>query len=526
MPATIPQAVKDAVFQIWQSGLFRKAIAAKHHVSEGTVSNIIAEKKKKLQYGSDQLESLRDLSVAMNISGLSTQECVDGHRVAMLMRKMGVDEENFEDFISKLNHIYIKTGLSPALLKEQADELYYFHSQNNTLGTGVSIFQVCNNISNLKSVEASLNHEVTGLMSKKTELDKTNLELQAKNSAERAELGANMEFKDKLKANGFQNEEILESVDLALLVKRSGYTIAKAMEKFSDFSRFDTDIATMQQIILRDEVTHNSMLKDNAFLDELLEKNSQTLRELEYVKEMGFGLQELKKLRHKLEEVDEQAGKSAGSKASVEKFFKFFDEYYCDFYNLYDKVKEFKTKITESSEKLEHLSGAFGLTPDIAVMTYSLAQKGIHKYDLPDLARKIEEKHRSSNAILFNVDTTSNLDPANSKKPSLVSEESNPSANNDKRSDLGDIPVKTDLLSSDCCPKQKRIEDVVRGGKTSPESHKQTMHQDVEKGGRAQQEVIRKGYYTTVFYKNYNECRAANPSGIDPVNQQIEETCR
>jgi len=186
-----------------------------------------------------------------------------------------------------------------------------------------------------------------------------------------------------------------------------------------------------------------------------------------------------------------------------------------------------QSNITESSEKLEYLSGAFGLTPDIAVMTYSLAQKGINKYDLLELARKIEEQHRSSNSILFKLDTTSNRDSANSKKPPSVSEGSNPSSNNDKRSDLSDTQVKTDLLSSsDCCPKQKRIEDVVRGGKSLPESHKQTMHQDVEKGGRAQQEVIRKGYYTTVFYRNYDECRAANPSGIDPVNQQIEETCR
>lgn len=118
MPATIPEIVNDEVFQSWLSGLFRKAIATKHHESEGTVSNIIAEKKMKYQYGSEQLESLRDLSVAMNMSGISIQECADGHRVAMLMRKMGADEERFEDFISELWHLYVKTGLSPTLLKK------------------------------------------------------------------------------------------------------------------------------------------------------------------------------------------------------------------------------------------------------------------------------------------------------------------------------------------------------------------------------------------------------------------------
>jgi hypothetical protein len=34
-------------------------------------------------------------------------------RVAMIMRKRGVDDERFEDFISELWHLYIKTGLNP-----------------------------------------------------------------------------------------------------------------------------------------------------------------------------------------------------------------------------------------------------------------------------------------------------------------------------------------------------------------------------------------------------------------------------
>ena len=85
----------------------------------------------------------------------------------------------------------------------------------------------------------------------------------------------------------------------------------------------------------------------------------------------------LKQLRRKLDEVDEQAGEPAGAKASVERFFRFFDDYYFDYYKLDDKVKELESTITESTEKLDYVSMALGLTPDIAVMTYSLAQKGI-----------------------------------------------------------------------------------------------------------------------------------------------------
>jgi hypothetical protein len=183
---------------------------------------------------------------------------------------------------------------------------------------------------------------------------------------------------------------------------------------------------------------------------------------------------------------------------------------------------ELESNITESTEKLDYVSMALGLTPDIAVMTYSLAQKGINKYDLPELARKIEEKHRSSNSILLKIDTTSNRDSANSKKPPLVSEESNASSNNDKRSDLGDTQVKTHLLSSsDCCPKQKRIENVVRGGKTSPESHQLVSNQGAQNCGRSQQETIKKGDLTKVVSTKFEDCKAANPAAIDPANMHL-----
>jgi len=95
-------------------------------------------------------------------------------RVAMIMRKIGVDDERFEDFIYpyELWHPYIKTGLNPELLKKQVDELYYFQSQNNGLGTAVSIVHICDNINNLKSEEATLNNGVAGLKSRKERVRK------------------------------------------------------------------------------------------------------------------------------------------------------------------------------------------------------------------------------------------------------------------------------------------------------------------------------------------------------------------
>lgn len=414
MPLKIPEVVKNEIILSLFSGSFRKEIATKHHVSEGLVSNIMAEWKSK--YGSEQLDTLRTLSIAMRRSGLSVQQCADGHRVAMLMRRLGVDEERFEDFVLKTWKLYVRTGLNPETLEKQVNELYYFLSQNNGLGAGVSIFRIGENINTLRSEEAALNNKVASLKSKNNELENGNSELQSIYESVNVELGANVEFRNRLKANGFQNAEILDSLDLLLLVKKSGYTIGDAIKRFSNFCRLDKENATLHQNILHQESRQNLLVKQNYDLEELCSKNSQTIRELEYVKGLGFGLSELKKLRHKLDEVDEQAGKPSGSRASIEKFFEIFDDHYFDSYNLTNKLKELRSEMVELHKNRDRLLSAIGLTPDLVIMIHSLVSKGISREDIPDLVNKIVEKYQTTHSISWKIETNSHIDSHNPKQ--------------------------------------------------------------------------------------------------------------
>jgi len=91
------------------------------------------------------------------------QHCADG-------QSCNDNEEDWSPY--ELWHPYIKRGLNPELLKKQVDELYYFQSQNNGLGTAVSIVHICDNINNLKSEEATLNNGVAGLKSRKERVRK------------------------------------------------------------------------------------------------------------------------------------------------------------------------------------------------------------------------------------------------------------------------------------------------------------------------------------------------------------------
>ena len=61
-----------------------------------------------LQRGADgEYERVRALGVAISKSGISIQECAQGHRVAMIMKNLGIAEDDYEDFISKLWRWYV-----------------------------------------------------------------------------------------------------------------------------------------------------------------------------------------------------------------------------------------------------------------------------------------------------------------------------------------------------------------------------------------------------------------------------------
>src|SRR5918994_1070407 len=108
MPARIPTEIKDSVVQSWLCGLTRRPNAKKHGVSEGSVDNCVNGWT--VQHGPDgEYDRVRALAVAISKTGLSIQECAEGHRVAMIMKNMGVEAELQWD--SQLKEKLDKNGL-------------------------------------------------------------------------------------------------------------------------------------------------------------------------------------------------------------------------------------------------------------------------------------------------------------------------------------------------------------------------------------------------------------------------------
>jgi len=75
MTSNISETARQNVIRLWVEGNSRKDIALISGVSEGTVSNIIAEWRQKL--GNADADAIRELGINMKRLGIDAAQCAE-----------------------------------------------------------------------------------------------------------------------------------------------------------------------------------------------------------------------------------------------------------------------------------------------------------------------------------------------------------------------------------------------------------------------------------------------------------------
>src|SRR5919106_4578880 len=301
MPARIPTEIKDSVVQSWLCGLTRRPNASKHGVSEGSLDNCVNGWM--LQRGPDgEYDRVRALAVAISKTGLSIQECAEGHRVAMIMKNMGVAADDYESFISKLWKRHIASGSSPDILIEQINQLYFF-LENNQDHLGITT-----SLSELLEIIKSKHNTIKDLESKKQNLEETNQKLFIQKEEVEAELKWDSQLNDKLNRNGFKKEDVSRFVDATLLMKERGYNIFEIIEMFSKFDKIEEACISVQRKEVEAGIRHDQLLMENQALEDRKSHNSLKLLELDSLRALGFGHDEFRLLHAIITKAAETTG--------------------------------------------------------------------------------------------------------------------------------------------------------------------------------------------------------------------------
>ena len=102
IPARLPDNIRSNVIQQWLAGYQRDRIAFDCGISAGAVSSITSDWK--MAVDSYDPDASRDLGVALNKIGISHVQCAIGLRVATMLRRFGVKENQFESFLSDIHN--------------------------------------------------------------------------------------------------------------------------------------------------------------------------------------------------------------------------------------------------------------------------------------------------------------------------------------------------------------------------------------------------------------------------------------
>jgi hypothetical protein len=111
MTFNISENTRQTVIRLWVEGNSIKDIALISRVSEGTVSNIIAEWRQKLRDG--DADAIRELGINMKRIGIDAAQCAEGLRVSSTMKKLGVNANQFKSFINEVYEYWQRFGLTP-----------------------------------------------------------------------------------------------------------------------------------------------------------------------------------------------------------------------------------------------------------------------------------------------------------------------------------------------------------------------------------------------------------------------------
>ena len=111
MPVYIPSDIRLGVIYEWLRGNSRDKIATKYLVSTGAVTNIINEWRNNI--GAYIAEDLRELSLSLKKANITPVQCSTGFRVAKIMERLGITEDQFEFFMSDVYDRCQKLELGP-----------------------------------------------------------------------------------------------------------------------------------------------------------------------------------------------------------------------------------------------------------------------------------------------------------------------------------------------------------------------------------------------------------------------------
>jgi hypothetical protein len=303
MTFTITEDLRRNVVQLWLNGKSRNDIAIICGVSGGTVSNIIDEWKHRL--GIHDAEAIRILAINLKRLGIDAAQCAEGFRILRSMKKLGVNENQFESFIHEVYEYCQRYGLTSKNIASNLNELI-------KLSKDIPFVKIPDHIEEKKNEITKLEEVIKTLKGKKEKLEtEVSLAEELRDTALKnekttvAELREYSKFKTELGKYGLTvDDDTRKLVQVIYGIKqRNEYDVGKILSEYSDieFMQDKRDMLSNLVRTLEDKIVY--LQGQCSFLESQVNLHNQRLYVYDELKSMGLGIRELKIILNAIKEI-------------------------------------------------------------------------------------------------------------------------------------------------------------------------------------------------------------------------------
>jgi hypothetical protein len=380
LPAHTPNDIRLGAIHYWLKGISRDDIATIFNISSGGVTNIINEWRNNI--GSFIIDDLRQLSLSLKKVGITPIECATGFRIAKMMQRFGINEEQFEYFMTEIYNKCQILEFSPNQIGEYLKETV--NLSNTVFPSQIPnyINTKKNEIENLKEQIENIQKTISELNNKKLTVEKVVKSLIESSNTTREAIKWYDDVIKELKNNGIPIDNTAFFIQCLKGIKNEGYDVNKVIIKYSESIYLNESIKTQeaikQQILQEIEDLENH----KKFLDKQIDQNLLKISKIKELENIGFGLKELRTIYNTIMEIAK--GNDINSIEAREKFFKDLDEY-DDIVNFKKKVEDLRNEVSNLSIQIANKRLTLFSQQRIGSILQELLRIGISEKDIADI---------------------------------------------------------------------------------------------------------------------------------------------
>jgi hypothetical protein len=318
----ISDQTKQEVITKWLSGWPRDKIAGEVGLGAGTVTNIIA--KWTDDVGTPTASAVRELSIEIRRAGMTIRDCARGLRIMKILPSRIADDDikHFELFIDKVYNKCKYFNISPEHIVEIASEIW-------ELSRIIPVSRIPSYLDEKMKVKQDLEAEVKRLNTERefAKIDLNNQLYRVNTTSE--------ELKEYLSARNYLSKYGLGKTDIHKLV-----LALQNGEKYGfDLNQIVNEITRIQSLHHEGEELRKKVAEDREALkmteyckkeaEKEIDQRLMMVKSCDDLKSIGFGLDQLTRLKNTLEEiaeVNDTKNAATNPKDVIDLFFKKVEE--------------------------------------------------------------------------------------------------------------------------------------------------------------------------------------------------------